>query len=192
MRGRCRPTSSLRPTQAKSGINAQEEARGSRARELAIGSMRATIARPKRLARQACKQQPGLSSLGCWQLRHSAGGVDSPPSVGGCMRASRARSVDLHAGGVVGARVVFHSAPIAFGMSQGCLCRMFRLAPSVQAPELRARLVCGAPLFASNWCPATAPDEEANTCIRMFKMQCGMHSHVRNAMWIVSAHSHSM
>ena len=40
------------------------------------------------------------------------------------MRASRARSVDLHAGGVVGARAVFHSAPIAFGMSQGCLCRM--------------------------------------------------------------------
>ena len=95
MRRRCHPTLSLRPTQAKSGINAQEEARGSRARELAIGSMRATIARPKRLARQACKQQLGLSSLGCWQLRHSAGGVGSPPSVGGGMRASCAESVLL-------------------------------------------------------------------------------------------------
>ena len=61
--------------------------------------------------------------MGCWQFRHSAGGVDSPPSVGSCMRASRARSVDLHVGGV-GARVVFHSAPIAFGMWQGFPCRM--------------------------------------------------------------------
>ena len=34
MRRRCHPTLSLRPTQAKSGINAQEEARGSRSREL--------------------------------------------------------------------------------------------------------------------------------------------------------------
>ena len=48
------------------------------------------------------------------------------------MRASRARSVDPHAGSVVGARVVYHSAPIAFGMSQGCLCRM----------ELRLVLEC--------------------------------------------------
>ena len=71
MRRRCHPTLSLRPTQAKSGINAQEEARGSRSRESAIGSTRATIARPKRLARQACKQQPGLSSLVCGALRAS-------------------------------------------------------------------------------------------------------------------------
>ena len=63
---------------------------------------------------------------------------------------------------------------------------------SSYAPELRARLVCGAPLFASSWCLANAHGEEANTCIRMFKMQCGMYSHVRNAMWIVLAHSRSM
>ena len=83
------------------------------------------------------------------------------------MRASRARSVDLHAGGVVGARAVFHSAPIAFGMSQGCLCRM----------ELR--LVLG--------CFANALDEGTKACIHMFNMQCGMYSHVQNAMWHVFA-----
>ena len=54
MRRRCHPTLSLRPTQAKSGIYAQEEARGSRSRGLAVASMRAAIAQPKRLARQAC------------------------------------------------------------------------------------------------------------------------------------------
>ena len=91
------------------------------------------------------------------------------------MRASRARSVDLHVGGV-GARVVFHSAPIAFGMSQGCLCRMeLRLVLGCFAtPPHRfhhaARLVCGAPLFASSWCLANALAEGTNTCIRMFKM----------------------
>lgn len=89
------------------------------------------------------------------------------------MRANRAQSGDLHAGRVVGARVVSHPAPTAFSVPQGCL-------------------VCGAPLFASSWCLANASGEETNTCIRMFKLQCGMYSHVRNAMWIVSAHSHSM
>ena len=40
------------------------------------------------------------------------------------MRASRAQSVDLHAGRVVGARVASHPAPTAFSVPQGCLCRM--------------------------------------------------------------------
>ena len=48
--------------------------------------------------------------------------------------------------------------------------RSFRLAPLVQAPELRARLVCGAPLFASSSCLANALDERTNTCICMFKL----------------------
>ena len=45
MRRRCHPTFSLQPRQAKSGMDAQEEARGSRPRGLA---------EPKLSARQAC------------------------------------------------------------------------------------------------------------------------------------------
>ena len=44
MRRRCPPTLSLKPTQAQSGINAQEDARG---------SWSSVFAEPKRLARQA-------------------------------------------------------------------------------------------------------------------------------------------
>ena len=76
------------------------------------------------LSTTSMQQQLGLGSSGCWQLGHSVGGVDSPPPVGSCMRASCASSVDLHDGSVVGARVAFHSVPIAFLMPQGCLCRI--------------------------------------------------------------------
>ena len=57
------------------------------------------------------------------------------------MRASRARSVDLHAGSVVGARVVFHSAPIAFGHIRNLLDTTFACTKVCETElQFRARM----------------------------------------------------